>query len=77
MKKYIASFAEVLGFPLAAIFEMHDVPGAIPCFMRMNAHSHFSVVQMDGVDQIPVTLGVTHVGAGEAASARARATHRA
>ena len=63
MKKYIAYFSEVLGFPLAAIFEMHGVPGAIHCFMRMNAHSYFSVVQMNGVDEIPVTLGVTHAGA--------------
>lgn len=77
MKKSIASFAEVLRFPLAAIFEMHHVPGAIHCFMRMNAYSYFSVVQMDGVDQIPVTLGVTHAGAGETTSARGTLQHMA
>ena len=38
IKKHIAFFAEVLGFPLVALFDMHGVPGGLHAFLRM-AHA--------------------------------------
>lgn len=77
MKKHIAFFSEVVGFPLVAIFDMHGVPGALHCFMRMNDHSYFSIVQMPEVADIETTIGVTHAGTGEAASAKGTLQHMA
>ena len=41
IKKHIAFFAEVLGFPLVALFDMHGVPGGLHAFLRMNDFGYF------------------------------------
>jgi catechol 2,3-dioxygenase-like lactoylglutathione lyase family enzyme len=77
IKKHIAFFSDVVGFPLVALFDMHGVPGGLHAFMRMNDHSYFSIVQLAGVDAIPVTLGVTHAGRGDQPSAAGTMQHLA
>lgn len=64
IKTQIAFFTDVLGCKLSAIFDMHGVPGAFHAFVHLNDHCYFSFVQMDGVGDIPVTLGVSHAGTG-------------
>ena len=53
IKKHIAFFADVVGFPLVALFDMHGVPGGLHAFLRMNDYGYFSIVQLPAVDQIP------------------------
>ena len=77
IKTHIAFFSEVMGCPLVALFEMHGVPGGLHAFLRMNERSYFSIVQLPGVDQIPVTLGVTHAGNGALPSAAGTMQHLA
>jgi catechol 2,3-dioxygenase-like lactoylglutathione lyase family enzyme len=77
IKKHIAFFSEVMGFPLVAIFDMHGVPGGIHTFLRINEKSYFSIVQLPNVADIPVTIGVTHAGRGEGASAKGTLQHMA
>lgn len=64
MKKQLSFFTQVLGFPLVALFEMHGVPGGRHAFLEMAPDSFFSVVEMDGISEIPSTLGITHAGTG-------------
>jgi catechol 2,3-dioxygenase-like lactoylglutathione lyase family enzyme len=64
IKKHIAFFSEVVGFPLVALFEMHGVPGGLHAFLRMNDYAYFSIVQLPDVDRIPVEIGRTHSGSG-------------
>lgn len=64
IKKHIAFFADVMGCPLVALFDMHGVPGGLHAFLKLNEHSYFSIVQLAGVDMIPATLGITHAGNG-------------
>jgi catechol 2,3-dioxygenase-like lactoylglutathione lyase family enzyme len=64
IKKHIAFFSDVLGFPLVALFDMHGVPGGLHAFLRMNDYGYFSIVQLPGVDEIPVEIGRTHSGSG-------------
>ncbi|MDZ4775778.1 MAG: VOC family protein [Alphaproteobacteria bacterium] len=77
IKKHIAFFSQVMGCPLVAIFDMHGVPGSLHAFLRMNDHAYFSIVQMPGVGDIPVQLGVTHAGRGEMPSAAGTLQHLA
>lgn len=77
IKEHIAFFSEVLGCPLVALFDMHGVPGGLHAFLRMNDYSYFSIVQLPGVDRIPVELGRTHAGSGALPSARGTMQHLA
>jgi len=77
MKKHIEFFTQVVGFPLTAIFDMHGVPGATHCFMKMSDHEYFSIVLLPDVDKIPVEIGVTHAGYGEGPSAKGTLQHMA
>ena len=77
IKKHIAFFADVVGCPLVALFDMHGVPGGLHAFLRLNDHSYFSIVQLPGVDQIPVEIGRTHAGSGALPSAPGTLQHLA
>jgi len=77
IKKHIAFFAEVMGCPLVALFDMHGVPGGLHAFLKMNEHSYFSIVQLPDVDKIPAQLGVTHAGSGALPSAAGTLQHLA
>ena len=77
IKTHIAFFAEVLGFPLVALFDMHGVPGGLHAFLRMNDHGYFSIVQLPHVDEIPVEIGRTHAGSGALPSAAGTLQHLA
>jgi len=77
IKKHIAFFSEVLGCPLVALFDMHGVPGGLHAFLRMNDYSYFSIVQLPGVDAIPIELGKTHAGSGALPSAPGTLQHLA
>ncbi|MFA7262851.1 MAG: VOC family protein [Caulobacter sp.] len=77
IKKHIAFFSQVMGCPLVALFDMHGVPGGLHAFLKMNAHSYFSIVQLPDVDKIPVQLGVTHAGSGALPSAAGTLQHLA
>jgi len=77
IKKHIAFFADVLGFPLVALFDMHGVPGGLHAFLRMNDFGYFSIVQLPAVDQIPIEIGRTHAGSGALPSAAGTLQHLA
>ena len=64
MKEQLTFFTQVMGFPLVGLFEMHGVPGGKHAFLKMADDSFFSVVEMDGIDEIPSTIGITHAGTG-------------
>ena len=64
MKAQLTFFTQVLGFPLVGLFDMHGVPGAKHAFLKMGEASYFSVVEMDGIADIPATIGITHAGTG-------------
>ena len=64
MKEQLTFFTQVMGFPLVGLFEMHGVPGGKHAFLQMAEDSFFSVVEMDGIDEIPSTIGITHAGTG-------------
>lgn len=77
IKKHIAFFAEVLGFPLVALFDMHGVRGGLHAFLRMNDYGYFSIVQLPDVDRIPIEVGRTHAGSGALPSAAGTLQHLA
>jgi catechol 2,3-dioxygenase-like lactoylglutathione lyase family enzyme len=77
IKKHIAFFADVLGFPLVALFDMHGVPGGLHAFLRMNDYGYFSIVQLPDVDRIPIEIGRTHSGSGALPSAAGTLQHLA
>jgi catechol 2,3-dioxygenase-like lactoylglutathione lyase family enzyme len=77
IKKHIAFFSEVVGFPLVALFDMHGVPGGLHAFLRMNDYGYFSIVQLPDVDHIPIELGRTHAGSGALPSAPGTLQHLA
>lgn len=77
IRKHIAFFSEVVGFPLVALFDMHGVPGGLHAFLRMNDFGYFSLVQLPDVDRIPIELGVTHSGSGAAPCAPGTLQHLA
>lgn len=64
MKAQLTFFTQVLGLPLVGLFEMHGVPGGKHAFLKLDEDSFFSVVELDGVGEIPSTLGITHAGTG-------------
>jgi catechol 2,3-dioxygenase-like lactoylglutathione lyase family enzyme len=64
MKDQLTFFTQVMGMPLVGLFEMHGVPGGRHAFLEMAPDSFFSVVEMDGIADIPSTLGITHAGTG-------------
>lgn len=64
MKAQLTFFTQVLGLPLVGLFEMHGVPGGRHAFLKLDEDSFFSVVELDGVGEIPSTVGVTHAGTG-------------
>lgn len=64
MKAQLTFFTQVMGFPLVGLFDMHGVPGGKHAFLKMADDSFFSVVELDGVADIPSTLGITHAGTG-------------
>ena len=77
IKKHIAFFADVVGCPLVALFDMHGVPGGLHAFLRLNDHSYFSIVQLPKVDEIPIELGKTHAGNGALPSSPGTLQHLA
>ena len=77
IKQHIAFFSDVLGCKLSAIFDMHGVPGGLHAFMHMNDHSYFSIVQLPGVEDIPIELGKTHSGTGAGPAAPGAMQHLA
>lgn len=77
IKEHIAYFSQVLGYPLVALFDMHGVPGGLHAFLRMADHSYFSIVQLPGVGDIPIEIGVTHAGRGELPCAAGTMQHLA
>ena len=77
IKAHIAFFSQVLGYPLVALFDMHGVPGGLHAFLRMADHSYFSIVQLPGVADIPIEIGVTHAGTGAMPSAVGTMQHLA
>ncbi|MEO6027228.1 MAG: VOC family protein [Candidatus Binatia bacterium] len=77
IKTQIAFFAEVLGLPLVALFDMHGVPGGLHAFLRMNDHGYFSIVQLPAVGEIPIEIGRTHAGSGALPSAAGTLQHLA
>lgn len=64
MKQQLTFFTQVMGFPLVGLFDMHGVPGGKHAFLKMADDSFFSVVELDGVADIPSTIGITHAGTG-------------
>lgn len=64
MKTQLSFFTQVMGFPLVGLFEMHGVPGGKHAFLKMDADSFFSVVELAGIETIPTTIGITHAGTG-------------
>ena len=77
IKSHIAFFSEVLGCPLVGLFDMHGVPGGLHAFLKLNEASYLSVVQLPGVGDIPIEIGKTHAGRGEAACAAGALQHLA
>ncbi len=77
IKAQIEFFTDILGCKLSAIFDMHGVPGAFHAFVHLNDHSYFSFVQMDGIAEIPSTLGITHAGTGAGKAAAGTMQHLA
>jgi catechol 2,3-dioxygenase-like lactoylglutathione lyase family enzyme len=77
IKTHIAFFADVLGCPLVALFDMHGVPGGKHAFLKLNDHCSFSIVQLPAVKDIPITIGVTHSGSGALPSAAGTMQHLA
>ena len=77
IKTHIAFFSEVVGCPLVALFDMHGVPGGLHAFLRLNDHSYFSIVQLPGVEAIPIEIGRTHAGNGALPSAAGTLQHLA
>jgi len=77
IKEHIAFFSDVLGCELAALFDMHGVPGGIHAFLNMNDRSYFSIVQLPDVKDIPIEIGVTHAGTGAGPSAPGTLQHLA
>jgi catechol 2,3-dioxygenase-like lactoylglutathione lyase family enzyme len=64
MKAQLTFFTQVMGLPLVGLFEMHGVPGGKHAFLKLAEDSFFSVVVMDGIEEIPASLGITHAGTG-------------
>jgi catechol 2,3-dioxygenase-like lactoylglutathione lyase family enzyme len=77
IRRHIEFFSQVVGFPLVALFDMHGVPGGLHAFLRMNDFGYFSLVQLPGVDEIPVEIGRTHAGSGALPSAAGTMQHLA
>ncbi len=77
MKTQLEFFTDVLGCKLSAIFDMHGVPGGIHAFVHLAEDCYFSLVQLPGVEDIPVELGKTHSGTGAGPSAAGTMQHLA
>ena len=77
MKEQLTFFTQVMGFPLVGLFDMHGVPGGKHAFLKMGEASYFSVVELDGIGEIPSTIGVTHAGTGAGKSAPGTMQHLA
>lgn len=77
MKEQLTFFTQVMGFPLVGLFEMHGVPGGRHAFLKMDEDSFFSVVELEGIAEIPSTLGVTHAGTGAGKCAAGTMQHLA
>jgi catechol 2,3-dioxygenase-like lactoylglutathione lyase family enzyme len=75
MKEQLTFFTQVMGFPLVGLFDMHGVPGGKHAFLKMADDSFFSVVELDGVADIPSTIGITHSGTGAGKSAAGTMQH--
>ncbi|MFM5893151.1 MAG: VOC family protein [Novosphingobium sp.] len=77
MKEQLTFFTQVLGFPLKGLFEMHGVPGGKHAFLEMGEASYFSIVELEGIAEIPATLGITHAGTGAGKCAAGTMQHLA
>ncbi len=77
MKEQLTFFTQVMGFPLVGLFEMHGVPGGRHAFLKMDEDSFFSVVELEGIAEIPSTLGITHAGTGAGKCAAGTMQHLA
>ena len=75
MKAQLTFFTSVLGFPLVGLFDMHGVPGGRHAFLKMAEASYFSIVELDGVSDIPAQVGVTHAGTGAGKCAAGTVQH--
>ena len=75
MKAQLTFFTAVLGFPLVGLFDMHGVPGGRHAFLKMAEASYFSIVELDGVSEIPAQVGVTHAGTGAGKCAAGTVQH--
>lgn len=77
MKTQLEFLTDVLGSELVAIFDMHGVPGGLHAFLKLSDDCSFSLVQLPGVDEIPIELGKTHAGSGAGKSAGGTMQHLA
>lgn len=77
IKGQIEFFSDVLGLELVALYWMHGVENAWHGFMKLHDHSYLAFVQIDGMGDIPVQLGVTHAGHGGGISAGGTLQHLA
>lgn len=77
MKTQLEFLTDVLGSELVAIFDMHGVPGGLHAFLKLADDCSFSLVQLPGVDEIPIELGKTHAGSGAGKSAGGTMQHLA
>jgi catechol 2,3-dioxygenase-like lactoylglutathione lyase family enzyme len=75
MKAQLTFFTQVMGLPLVGLFEMHGVPGGKHAFLKMAEDSFFSVVELPGIAEIPVTIGITHAGTGAGKCAAGTVQH--
>ena len=77
MKAQLTFFTQVLGFPLKGLFAMHGVPGGKHAFLEMGEASYFSIVELDGIAEIPSEIGITHAGTGAGKCAAGTMQHLA
>ena len=61
-KKQLEFFSDVLGLELVALFPMHNVEGAIHCFLKLNDKACLSFVQLSQNADIEPLAGVTYAG---------------
>ncbi len=77
MKAQIEFFTDKLGMELQALYWMHGVENTWHGFLRLNDESSVAFVSNPDIENIPVTLGVSHAGNPAANSARGTMQHLA
>ena len=61
-KRQLQFFSDVLGLELVALFPMHNVEGAIHCFLKLSDQACLSFVQLPQNANIEAIAGVTYAG---------------